>query len=790
MTDNTVEIKFGADTGNLQAGTQQASQAVEQSIKRMDAAIKEMATTFKTNTTASSSAVNSLKDNVSQSSDSVSNSMSKINTAVNSVKSAVMGFAVFSVIKDIGQDVLKTVMSFEMLEAQLKSVTGSAEAGQAALDLVKKWAKDTPYEVEGLTKTFILLRNMGIRPTEEVMMAMTNQASKLGASQETLTAIAMQLGQAYSKGKLQQEDMVILAERGVPIYKLAAEVTGKQGAALMDMSAKGTMTRDVIDKIIVKMGEMASGSNAAAMDTLQGKISNLGDAWHQFELVLLNSKGEGVIKSMVDSVTELIQKLSNVFGSSIDQQIAKYEARIKNFETMRSLGLNTGYDILADVEALNNLLEKKRELAQKTPSDSVFGKKEADTGAGSIKAPKKVAEKSDVSEWDAELAAAKATYSAEHNLREMSKQEELKYWEEIHAKGGNTKNEELALTKKISQAKIEIARQESAEKKALSQLDINENEKSAIDNVKAKQQEVEQKLSLDQIDASQAIAIKRNLEDERYNIMLQAQLKRIELAKQDPDNPIQLRKELDQSKLLYRQHAMEVSKIETDMAKQTQVQNEKLLAPIKNAIDGSINGMIQGTLTLKGALANMGQSILAEFVRIQVQRLAKWAAAEMGMTAASSTWSAVRQALFGEEAIASVVEAKAEAAGKIPALTGIAAMGAASAVASIPYVGPALAVEAAADMDALGVSQLATASAEGGYDIPKGVNPVTQLHQNEMVLPSKYADIIRNMSGNDANPINVHINAIDAHSVRKLFMNEGSSIADALKAQARNFKVI
>ena len=93
-------------------------------------------------------------------------------------------------------------------------------------------------------------------------------------------------------------------------------------------------------------------------------------------------------------------------------------------------------------------------------------------------------------------------------------------------------------------------------------------------------------------------------------------------------------------------------------------------------------------------------------------------------------------------------------------------------------------------MDALGVSQLATASAEGGYDIPKGVNPVTQLHQNEMVLPSKYADIIRNMSGNDANPINVHINAIDAHSVRKLFMNEGSSIADALKAQARNFKVI
>ena len=27
------------------------------------------------------------------------------------------------------------------------------------------------------------------------------------------------------------------------------------------------------------------------------------------------------------------------------------------------------------------------------------------------------------------------------------------------------------------------------------------------------------------------------------------------------------------------------------------------------------------------------------------------------------------------------------------------------------------------------------ASAEGGFDVPRGLNPVTQLHQEEMVLP-------------------------------------------------------
>ena len=41
---------------------------------------------------------------------------------------------------------------------------------------------------------------------------------------------------------------------------------------------------------------------------------------------------------------------------------------------------------------------------------------------------------------------------------------------------------------------------------------------------------------------------------------------------------------------------------------------------------------------------------------------------------------------------------------------------------------------------------IAEASAEGGYDIPAGVNPVTQLHEKEMVLPKAQADVIRGLA--------------------------------------------
>jgi hypothetical protein len=58
----------------------------------------------------------------------------------------------------------------------------------------------------------------------------------------------------------------------------------------------------------------------------------------------------------------------------------------------------------------------------------------------------------------------------------------------------------------------------------------------------------------------------------------------------------------------------------------------------------------------------------------------------------------------------------------------------------------AMAIRVAGYASAGLVAGLTVASAEGGYDIPGGVNPVTQLHQKEMVLPRAQADVIRGLT--------------------------------------------
>ena len=69
-------------------------------------------------------------------------------------------------------------------------------------------------------------------------------------------------------------------------------------------------------------------------------------------------------------------------------------------------------------------------------------------------------------------------------------------------------------------------------------------------------------------------------------------------------------------------------------------------------------------------------------------------------------------------------------------------------------LGPVAGIPFASTIRAMGYASagitagLAIASAEGGYDIPSGTNPVTQLHEREMVLPKKQADVIRGLASN------------------------------------------
>lgn len=158
--------------------------------------------------------------------------------------------------------------------------------------------------------------------------------------------------------------------------------------------------------------------------------------------------------------------------------------------------------------------------------------------------------------------------------------------------------------------------------------------------------------------------------------------------------------------------------------------------------------------------------------------------------AMAGVWSTMRGAIVSEIGKIILAKLKAWAQEKGIALASISAnaatagSGAASSVASIPYVGPILAIAA---MAAVLGSVLALGgnikSAAGGFNIPSGLNPVTQLHQEEMVLPADIANPLRASLAGGGNNVTVQLQGVSAG---EFFIANRSELARAIKAAHRD----
>jgi hypothetical protein len=167
-------------------------------------------------------------------------------------------------------------------------------------------------------------------------------------------------------------------------------------------------------------------------------------------------------------------------------------------------------------------------------------------------------------------------------------------------------------------------------------------------------------------------------------------------------------------------------------------------------------GILTRAQTLQQAMGNIFKGVYTVFLQEMVTKPLAMAAVRVIRESMLYKALAGAQVAAQGTASAAVVGVKA---GETTAVVGAnatqAATGAAASQASIPWVGPALAIAAAAAMLSFvmgmgskgsGASTTTTTripSASRGFDIPKGLNPMTQLHEEEMVLPAHLANPLR-----------------------------------------------
>ncbi|EMR8371382.1 tape measure protein [Neisseria gonorrhoeae] len=412
--------------------------------------------------------------------------------------------------------------------------------------------------------------------------------------------------------------------------------------------------------------------------------------------------------------------------------------------------------------------------------------------------------------WEGEIKARKLAHR-EMQRETLTHQEwdlarEAEYWRaklatvDANGKTGVKIREKiLTLEDQLSKQSTEAKMNQAAEWEKLDKHKL-EMEKDAAD----------QALADGRISQLERLDLEIEFENRRYQIAYDALQERIALAEQDP---------------AYSQAA--IGKLKAQMGElgrgheRTQAKNEGKRENQRRKDAPNVMEMLQdgGRNVWQEAQQQMGQAFTAMLARAQNFRQAmngffksmgQTFIQEMvtkpltGLMRRMVEESAIYKMIFGTKETLETAAAAKTAATKATETTAVvssnavqAASGAAASQAHIPYVGPILAVAAmAAMMSAVmglmgggGGSQTTTTttripSAAGGWDIPAGINPLTQLHENEMVLPAEHAQTIREMADQQGGGSTVIINSTGGDFIHK------NDLAKLLKQMKRDFKFV
>lgn len=732
-----------------------------------------------------------------------------------------------------------------MVSARLKDVTGSAQEATAAKQQLFAMAQRLQVgytELAGsVAKMLPAVQAMGGGTQEAMKLAeiMATTARMSGASAQEAAAAQTQFAQALASGVLQGDELKSILENNSAMARVMAEGLGVSVGELRKLGSEGKLTSDQVANALLGSYDQIKAKAAELPPTVGGAWTQVTNSFQHF-LESLNS-GTGALNAVASSLSEIARLLDAVAGgfSKADDASRKLEqgSAAVRFGRMVSevfAGLVDLAHILAksfamvgrDLDALaasalsaasgdfstamRIMGDRAKELAKETQhlndlwmgvGDSALGRlrssRTPDAGGGrgfvnptmprtplvvpgaDTPPPKKTtgmgrqsagpaAEPSDMPAITAELEATKLKYMQQNQLREMNKLEELKALEEISARYKLSAKDQIQLRKQVAGMEIAALKEMAEQGRQLDEGERKARQDKALNAVQSAQQEAREKLALGQITKAEMLQLDADFERQRNEIARQALAER--LSQTDPTrDPVAYAQILAQIEQQEAEHQLRMQQIRTQAA----VESNSTLNQMGRGLEGSfarVFSQIGTSITsISGLFRGMATAILQTFVQMLAQMAAKWLVNKLLMKAMS----------------------KAAALGEIATEAGKAGAGGVASMAAAPFPLNLGAPAFGASMAAAAMAFAPMASAAGGFDIPAGTNPITQLHAREMVLPAKHADVIRQLAdqggaGGAGGGINVtyndHSGQLDEATIRR----HGRVLAETLERQHRN----
>ena len=696
------------------------------------------------------------------------------------------------------------------LNTALGDIGSDSETYISAFD---KFAKQLRTNEEGLQQMGLKTRdaNGHLRDSDTLFREALAQVGEYKAGLDQTTAAQTLFGKGVDDVmRLQRLNNQVLddareknKELGLVVTKEGVEASKAYKAAMNDVGDVLTAVKNVVGQavmpIFARLGEWLASIGPAAVKLFRVAIDSVATGFWALKAVVT-----GVwetINAMVVTVAEPVRALASAMAAAVQGDWAAAKAELVNIPR-----------VVADAwqqadRAIQASGEDSADHIRKLWGDgTALGKpKSGSRTMGEFKDGKEKdkADKSRLPQWEAELAGQKSAYEAQQaqagTFHRYTLSQELVFWEQKAALAKSGTAEEAATAKKVAELRLQILRQQHEEELQIDAINIDRARSAALARIDAEQEAARLQVDLGAMSQADLIAAEQVFEDRRTEIRRQALRERFALAAQDPErNRVELARINAEAEALEEEHQARLQQIRNRAAIEANKPFAGLVSSLESTWSGLIARIADGQMTLNSFLRSLFSGTFQAITQTLAQIGLKWVAQRTGLADLETALLGKQRAEEGAAAVASIASKKAEAAAVIPAEAATAAGGAASAVAGIPIVGPALAAEAFAATMAMVMGGLGLASASGGYDIPAGVNPLVQAHAQEMILPAKYADVIRGLAdggggsggGGASGPVHMTVQAFNARDVVR-GLADGGAVTRALQLalrEGRGFK--
>lgn len=225
----------------------------------------------------------------------INNALVPVQNSIGGIGRMLGGLFIADRLKQFGGSVIDITGEFQKYEAVLTNTFQSHDKAVASMQMLQKFAASTPFQLNELTDSYVKMVNRGFEPTSTEMTKLGDLASSTGKSFDQLTEAILDA---------QTGEFERLKEFGIQASKNGDKVT----ISFKGMKKEVANTPDAINAAMLGFGAMqgVSGSMSSIMGTLQGQISNMGDAWDAFK-VKIGSGESPLLSKIIDGITKVIQ---------------------------------------------------------------------------------------------------------------------------------------------------------------------------------------------------------------------------------------------------------------------------------------------------------------------------------------------------------------------------------------------------------------------------------------------------------------------------------------------------